>query len=159
MNEFNNYDNEPNFNFKRIRFILICAMILFFIFTIAVFQLSKNKNYNTTKNELLNSWISEEEQDAYKLKVINLLQEVNWTIPALEKSLRTERLTRRCLEKQLELIKTNQEYKIDYCEDTWVLELFKDWNEVNIYKDENWTWKSEVKQAMVEVEQPKQVVF
>lgn len=157
MNEFNNnYNDESNFNFKKVRFILICAVILFFILTISAFLYNKNKNISEVKSELLNSWVSEEEQDAYKLKVINLLQEVNWTIPALEKSLRTERLTRRCLEKQLELIKTNQEYKIDYCEDTWVLELFKDWNEVNIYKDENWTWKSEVKQAMIE---PQKVVF
>lgn len=143
MNEFNNYDNEPNFNFKRIRFILICVVILFFIFTIAVFQLSKNKNYNLAKQELTqntNTWKTEQEiEDEYYLSVIRELQQTNEYIPALEQEMkeleakiRRYRLSRRCLEYEMERIQTNKWFIIWYCDNPDNLEQFTNQKQIEV---------------------------
>lgn len=143
MNEFNNCDNnnEPNFNFKRIKMILIAVTIIFFLLTISVFLFNKNKNYNEVKNELLtNTWTLEDE---YFLKLIEDLQKTNDDIPSTEniikqqeKWLRYLRLRRRCLDYELERIVTNKGYTPWFCDSDENLEQFSTEKQTQTAKSE-----------------------
>lgn len=130
---------ENNYNFKKIKMILIAVTIIFFLLTISVFLFNKNKNYNATKNELLtqtNTWKTEQEiEDEYYLSIIRELQETNKYIPALETEIkeieaqiRRYRLTRRCLEYELERIQTNKGYVVWFCNNPDTLEQFTNEN-------------------------------
>ena len=126
---------------QRLKKIIIAVIVIFFILTIAVFNYNKNKNYNATKNELLtqtNTWTSEFENE-YKLKVISDLQTINDLIPnteeeikKIEENLRIQRLTRRCLEYELERITTNKWYSPWFCDNKENLEQFKVTKQVEI---------------------------
>lgn len=124
---------ENNYNFKKIKMILIAVTIIFFVLTISVFQYNKNKNekYEQVKQELTQK-TEKQIEDEYKLKTINLLQKINEEIPdtesqikELEKRLETQRLKRRCFEYELEIIVTNKGYTPWFCDKEENLEQFK----------------------------------
>ena len=141
---------------KRLKFIIVTVIVIFFLLTIAVFQFNQNKNYNLAKQELANQVDpieqAKKELDEYKLKVVNQLQQTNekveeiqQTIKFHENQLRQTRLKRRCLDYQLERITTNKDYHIDYCDNDENLEQFKEVKQVEIQQANN--------------NEPKQVVF
>lgn len=118
---------------KRLKFIIITVIVIFFLLTIAVFQFNQNKNekYEQAKKELTQK-TEKEIEDEYKLKTINLLQKINEEIPdtesqikELEKRLETQRLKRRCLDYELERIVTNKGYTPWFCDKEENLEQFK----------------------------------
>lgn len=135
-----------NYNFKKAKIILITVIVIFFLLTIAVFNYNKNKNYNEVKQELLtNTWTSEFENE-YKLKVISDLQTINDLIPnteeeikRIEENLRIQRLTRRCLEYELERITTNKWYSPWFCDNKDNLEQFKVTSQAQTAKAETQT--------------------
>ena len=118
---------------KRLKFIIVTVIVIFFLLTIAVFQFNQNKNekYEQAKKELTQK-TEQEIEDEYKLKTINLLQKLNtdipdteWQIKELEKRLETQRLKRRCFEYELERIVTNKGYTPWFCDKEENLEQFK----------------------------------
>lgn len=118
---------------KRLKFIIVTVIVIFFLLTIAVFQFNQNKNekYEQAKKELTQK-TEKEIEDEYKLKTINLLQKLNtdipdteWQIKELEKRLETQRLKRRCFEYELERIVTNKGYTPWFCDKEENLEQFK----------------------------------
>lgn len=125
---------------KRLKFIIIAVIVIFFLLTIAVFQFNQNKNekYEQAKKELTQK-TEKEIEDEYKLKTINLLQKLNtdipdteWQIKELEKRLETQRLKRRCFEYELERIVTNKGYTPWFCDKEENLEQFKVTKQVEV---------------------------
>ena len=144
---------------NRIKKIIIAVIVILFILTIAVFKLNQNKNYNLAKQELTqntNTWKTEQEiEDEYYLSIIRELQETNKYIPALETEIkeieaqiRRYRLTRRCLEYELERIQTNKGYVVWFCDNPDTLEQFTNENK-----------QTEIVKQQANNNEPKQVVF
>ena len=101
---------------NRIKKIIIAVVVIFFLLTIAVFNYNQNKNekYEQAKKELTQK-TEQEIEDEYYLSVIRELQQTNEYIPALEQEMkeleakiRRYRLSRRCLEYEMERIQTNK---------------------------------------------------
>ena len=137
---------------KRLKFIIVTVIVIFFLLTIAVFQFNQNKNYNLAKQELTQNTNTWNLEDEYFLKVVKDLQEVNDFIPTVEYEIKKmeyllniERLKRRCLEYEMERISTNKWYIIDFCDNEENLEQFKLSKQVEIQQANN--------------NEPKQVVF
>lgn len=122
-------------NHKKIIIAIAIIIVTVMLLTIAVYSNKKSSN------------------DDYILSLINWIKEHNQKIPEFEKNLRILKLKKRCLNAQIERIKNNEDYDLNYCDDEKNLEQFSELQK----KDETKPVSSLVPKIEVK-EQKKEVV-